>query len=44
MKSSSLELRLAARSWLTAEMKLIEAAVEDGALIEVNSDGSDENP
>jgi hypothetical protein len=34
------ELRVAGRSWLAADEKLIEAALEDGALIEVENDGS----
>ena len=37
------ELRVTARSWLAAGKALIERALEDGALIEVEYDGSNQN-
>jgi hypothetical protein len=38
------ELRAAARSWLAADDKLVGLALEDGLLIEVKDDGSDQSP
>ena len=37
------ELRVTARSWLAAGKVLIERALEDGALIEVEYDGANQN-
>ena len=37
------ELRLAARSWLSADRRLIQLALDDGALIEVQNDRSDQS-